>query len=405
MSLIQDYKKAFEGLSHESWLLSFVLMINRCGYMAVPFIGLYVTAYMHRPKQDAGLIITLFGVGSIFGSMIGGKLTDIFGFRKVQIASAISGGLLFFVFGAIQHFQTLCVMAVILSFFTDAFGPANFTAIASYAAKGTITRAYSLNRLAINMGWTLGISIAGMIAAYNYHLLFVFQGFISISAGLLIYFLLPKRDNVKTEKSNSGTVANNSNNALKPWQDKTFLFFILVCALMTICFFQMFRVVPIFLKEEWKMDEFHIGLIMGLNGLLIVIFEMLLIAKIENRHAPIYFVILGVFLLAIAYFLLALPSLFPVLIALASMTFFTFGEMFTTPFINTLVVQRSNPENRGIYAASYNMCWSISQVIGPSGGLYIAGRWGYNLLWLLLGILLTLCTLFYFQMRKSIQRI
>ncbi|WP_447642383.1 MULTISPECIES: MFS transporter [Chitinophagaceae] len=401
MPLLQDYKKAFKGISRENWLLSIVLMINRCGYMAVPFVGLYVTEYMHRPKQDAGLIITLFGIGSIFGSMLGGKLTDRFGFRKVQVGSAISGGLLFFVFGAIQHFQTLCVMAVVLSFFTDAFGPANFTAIASYATKDTITRAYTLNRLAINLGWTLGISLGGMIAAINYHLLFIFQGSVNIACGLLIFFLLPKKDNAKKEKS---AEAIKNNTALKPWQDRTFMFFIATCALMTVCFFQMFRVVPIFYKEEWKMNEFLIGLIMGANGLLIVIFEMLLIAKIEHRHSPIYFVIIGVFLLAVAYYLLALPPAFPITIALASMVFFTFGEMLTTPFINTLVVQRSNPENRGVYAASYNMCWSFSQVVGPSGGLYIAGRWGYTPLWLFLGSLLLLCTLFYYKMRNTIVR-
>lgn len=403
MRLIQDYKKAFEGISRENWLLSLVLMINRCGYMAVPFIGLYVTERMHRPKQDAGLIITLFGIGSIFGSMLGGKLTDKFGFRKVQIGSAIMGGSLFFVFGAIQHFQTLCIMAVVLSFFTDAFGPANFTAIASYAHKGTITRAYTLNRLAVNLGWTLGISLGGMIAAYNYHLLFIFQGTVNICCGLLIAFLLPRKDNVK-KNSSEKSIAPASNTGLKPWQDKPFIFFIVTCALMTVCFFQMFRVVPIFFKEEWHMNEFLIGLIMGLNGLLIVIFEMLLIAKIEHRHSPIYFVIIGVLLLAISYYLLSVPPLSPILIALAVMTFFTFGEMLTTPFINTLVVQRSNPENRGVYAASYNMCWSFSQVVGPSGGLYIAGRWGYTPLWLSLGTLLLLCTLFYYRMRKTIIR-
>lgn len=401
MSLLQDYKKAFEGISRENWLLSIVLMINRAGFMAVPFIGLYVTEQMHRPKQDAGLIITLFGIGSIFASMLGGKLTDKFGFRKVQIGSAISGGLLFFVFGSIQHFETLCVMAVVLSFFTDAFGPANFTAIASYATKENITRAYTLNRLAVNLGWTLGISLAGMIAAYNYHLLFVFQGSVNILCGLLIFFLLPKKDNVKKAKNET---ISNSNTALKPWQDKTFMFFIVTCALMTICFFQMFRVVPIFFKEEWKMNEFMIGLIMGLNGLLIVVFEMLLIAKIEHRHSPIYFVIIGVFLLAISYYLLALPPFSPVLIALAAMVFFTFGEMLTTPFINTLVVQRSNPENRGLYAASYNMCWSISQVVGPSSGLFIAAHWGYTPIWLLLGCILMLCTFFYYRMRSTITK-
>ena len=65
--IIDTYKKSFSGLSRETWLLSVVMMINRGSYMAVPFMGLYVTQYLARPTSDAGLIITIFGIGSILG--------------------------------------------------------------------------------------------------------------------------------------------------------------------------------------------------------------------------------------------------------------------------------------------------------------------------------------------------
>ncbi len=154
--IIQAYKTSFSGLSKETWLLSIVILVNRCGYMAVPFMGLYVTQSLHRPASDAGIIISLFGVGSILGATAGGKLTDMFGFRPVQIFSSLIGGLFFLIFSQVSHFTTLCVLAVLISFFYDAFRPANFTAIAAYAAEGKETRSYSLNRLATNVGWAVG---------------------------------------------------------------------------------------------------------------------------------------------------------------------------------------------------------------------------------------------------------
>ncbi|RZK15849.1 MAG: MFS transporter, partial [Pedobacter sp.] len=240
--LINTYKTSFSGLSRETWLLSIVMMFNRCGSMAVPFMGLYVTQSLHRSEMDAGLIITLFGVGSILGSATGGKLTDMIGFRPVQILSSIIGGLLFILFSTITHFSTLCVLAVVISFFSEAFRPANFTAVAHYATEGTITRSYSLNRLAVNIGWSVGISLAGIIASINYKLLFIVEGGVSIIVGLLILSFLPQvKGFIKKAKENALNMV-----IMKPWKDVFYVKFILLTTVFITCAFLMFRVVPVF---------------------------------------------------------------------------------------------------------------------------------------------------------------
>ena len=91
------YQRSFSGLSRETWLLSWVMLINRAGTMAVPFMGLYVTRFLNRPLTDATLLISLFGCGSVLGAIAGGKLTDTIGFRPVQIISQIVSGSLFIV--------------------------------------------------------------------------------------------------------------------------------------------------------------------------------------------------------------------------------------------------------------------------------------------------------------------
>jgi len=153
------YTKSFTGLSRETWLLSIVMLINRSSSMAVPFMSLYMTQYLGRPPSDAGLIITLFGIGSILGATTGGKLTDVVGFRTVQIVSSVIGGAFFIFFSTLTDFHFLCILTVVISFFSEAFRPANFAAIATYAAPGTQTRSYSLNRLATNLGWAFGSSV------------------------------------------------------------------------------------------------------------------------------------------------------------------------------------------------------------------------------------------------------
>lgn len=384
--IINAYKTSFSGLSRQTWILSVVILINRCGFMAVPFMGLYVTQALHRPESDAGIIISLFGFGAIAGAAAGGKLTDVFGFRPVQIIASLVGGSFFLVFAFMKDFNTLCMLALVISFFSEAFRPANYAAIASYAAKGTETRSYSLNRLATNIGWAFGVSMGGILASINYKLLFFVDGTISILVAIAIYLVLPavKTGLKHTKEKVVGEIR-------KPWQDMLFIKFLILSTLFTTCFFLMFRVVPVFYKDVWHLDEALIGFVLGLNGIIIAILEMVMISKIEHRRSSIYFIVMGVVVVGLSFAVLMLPKFAPLVLAVLSIILFTCGEMLSLPFFNKFVVNRSSDNNRGLYAGGYTLSWSVAQVVGPSSGFYIAEKFGYNVLWAGITILLLGC--------------
>ncbi|SDD95828.1 MFS transporter [Pedobacter soli] len=399
--IFNTYKASFSGLSRETWLLSAMILFNRFGSMSVPFMGLYVIQSLNRSEMEAALIITLYGIGAVLGSAMGGKLTDMIGFRPVQILSSVVGGLLFIVFSTISHFHTLCVFAIVISFFSEAFRPANFTAIAHYAAEGTITRSYSLNRLATNIGWSLGSSFAGIIVKINYKALFILEGVVSIIVGMLILSFLPQiKGFIKKAKETAADMV-----IMKPWNDPFYVKFILITTLFITCAFLMFRIVPVFFKKEWHIDELEIGLIIGINGILIALFEMIMINKIEKKRSPMFFIIIGSVFFAVSYLLLSAPIIFHIISAVLTIVTFTVGEMFVLPFINTVVISRSNEHNRGLYAAGYTLSWSCAQVVGPLAGFYIAKHLGYNWLWFGLACILLLCAYGFNVLDKHQQKV
>jgi predicted MFS family arabinose efflux permease len=397
--IIDTYKKAFTGLSRETWLLSVVMLINRAGTMAVPFMGLYITHYLHRDLKDATLLISLFGCGSIAGAIAGGKLTDIYGFRPVQIVSQVASGFLLVLFAYIRDFSSLCILVVGISFVAEAFRPANFTAIAVYAAEGKLTRSYSLNRLAINLGWALGGTIGGLLAAIDYKLLFWADGGSNILSGICILFLLPATSKLRKKEKQ----VEQERKRRLPWQDAMFVRFFFLCILYTTSFFLVFRLVPIFWKAKWNIHESIIGLTLGLNGLLVALFEMVIISKLENRRHIFYWIVAGSFLTAISYLFLTVPAWYPVAFAIMAVIFISFGEMLCLPFINSFVMHRSTDATRGQYAAAYTITWSIAQVAGPLGGGIIADNFGYTFLWLLLSFL-CLCSCYgFWQLGKKVR--
>lgn len=397
LRIAQSYRSAFSGLSKETWLLSGVLLINRCGTMVVPFMSMYITQSMHRSIADAGLIITLFGVGSVLGSMAGGYFIDKIGFRPVQIFTSITGGLLFMIFGQVNNFPVLCFLTVALSFVAEAFRPANLTAVTTYSAPQNLTRSYSLNRLAVNLGWGLGSSLGGILAAINYHLLFWVEGGVYILVGLLILILLPARKQVTKELP----VTHAHAGAGSPWKDKFLLRFLIIVTMFTTCFILMFRLVPVYWKETLHIGESVIGLLLGLNGIVIALFEMVLVRYWESRKPGIYYIVAGVIATASAYLLLVVPGIPPFLIATGAVLLLTLGEMLSVSFINSMVMKRANEQNKGKYAAAYTLSWSVALIFGPAGGALIIENWNYHALWIIVGALCLVCAFAFTRLSKS----
>jgi len=369
------YKKAYSGLSKESWYLSFVMLINRSGTMVVPFLTIYCTQKLNFSIVEAGLIMAIFGLGSVFGAFFGGKFTDKIGFYYLQIGALLSGGLMFFMISFLETFWSLGIGTFILSMCNESFRPANSTAVAYYSNEKTRTRSNSLNRLAVNLGWSFGGALGGFLASVDYHLLFYVDGFSNILAAVFLIKLLPAE-----KKSQNKETENHEIHVQSAYKDKLYLAFILLTILFSSCFFQLFTLQPVFFKTEWKLSEQFIGGLMAMNGLIIVFTEMLLVNKLEGKRSPLYFTGIGVTVAAFSYSLLIF---FPAAawLAIISIIMVTIGEMIAMPFMNTFWMGRSNDRNRGEYAALYTIAWSVAQIIGPIYGSFLIEYGGYKLFW------------------------
>ncbi|MEI8136934.1 MAG: MFS transporter, partial [Bacteroidota bacterium] len=284
------YKTSFKGLSKETWLLSFIMLVNRSGTMVLPFMTLYLTSKeMQHSLSDAGTVMGLFGLGAILGAFFGGKFSDKIGFYKVQLITLFFGGILFITLGQIKSYPLICVFTFLLSFVNEGFRPANSSAVAFYSVPENRTRSYSLNRLSVNLGWAIGAALGGLIAAYNYELLFWIDGISNILAALLLFFLLkPTGVNLSETTKIPELVIPKS-----AYKDKTYLWFIVLVMLFGFCFFQLFTTVPKYFRDNLLLSEKYIGFIMGLNGIIIVAIEMVLIYILEQKNKNIFYIRIG----------------------------------------------------------------------------------------------------------------
>ncbi len=375
------YRASYTGLSPDSWWLSAVMLVNRCGTMVVPFMTLYLTKNLHYSLAQAGLIMAIFGMGAICGGFLGGRLCSLFGFYRVQLMTLIGGGTLFLLLGQMRSFPTICIFTFLLSLVNESFRPANSLAIAHYSKPENLTRSYSLNRLAINLGWALGGTLGGLVAAYNYHLLFVIDGVTNISAAILLrIFLSPAKESTAPKKEQPLLPSSR----WEAYRDKHYLAFSVLVILYAYVFFQCFSTLPVYYARVLHLSEKLIGLTMALNGLMIGTFEMVLIYRLEGKRTPLQYVKWGVVLVALSFLVLNwLPGAF--LLALLNTLLITVGEMLSMPFMNTFWVSRTNSNNRGQYAGLYTVSWAMAQVLGPGTGSWLADHFGFTTLWWIIG--------------------
>lgn len=395
MKLINVYTSSFKGLSQESWMLALVMLINRAGSMVLPFLGVYMTDHLHFSIENSGIVLSFFGIGSVIGSWFGGMITDKIGEYKVQSLSLLLSVPLFCLIPLFKTEAGLACIILLQSIVSETFRPANSVAITKYARPENITRAFSLNRMAVNLGFSIGPALGGILSAISYEFLFFSNALAALLAGLMYIWFFRKRTILAKKKARNVKEAIAVKKEHSPYKDRKFLMYCVFCMLFSICFFQLFSTLTIFYKDTAHLSQQNIGFILGYSGFLIVLLEMGFVQLAEKYFTLGFTMLLGTFLCGFSYAMLAFD--YSMVALLISMTLLCIGEIWTLPFMSTITALRSGENNKGAYMGLNGMSFSIAFIITPYIGTLIADQLGFNTLWIGTGALaVAIAVAFYF---------
>ena len=387
------FLSSFDGLSKEVWWLALITLINRAGTMVIPFLSLYLKDHLGLSLQQIGWIMTAFGLGSVAGSWLGGWLTDKLGNYRVMSWSLGLTGILFVLLQWVEGFWMFALSIFVIMAIADAFRPAVFVALSTYSKRENKTRSVTLIRLAINLGFAAGPAIGGaVIMGVGYSGLFWLDGLTCLGAVvILIRVLHPKRARVIDMEE--------VQNPASPYSDKLYMMFFVAMSLFGLAFVQYFSTMPLYYREAYILSEYHIGLLLGLNGLMIFLLEMPLVKFLENTTVTkLYYVVIGGLLVAFSFLILNWFSVVGVL--LVGMIFMTVGEMMAFPFSNAFAMERARRGKQGQYMALYTVAFSMAHIAGHNLGMQSVDKWGYGFTWYLMGgIMLFSSILFYILIR------
>lgn len=394
-SILAAYREAFSGLNRAVWLLALTTLVNRSGTMVLPFLILYLTQKQGFEPTDAGKALGIYGLGGVLGSYLGGWLCDRVPPRRVMVGTLSLAGIGFLLLGQLDSRPAILATLFFLAVVGEGFRPANAAAVAAASPPELRTRAFTLNRLAINLGMSLGPTIGGFLALIDYDWLFVVDGVTSLIAAAVLFAAFHAEDRKPVEAAAAAGPGRS------PWRDGPFLVMMALFFLLALITYLMVSVFPLTLRDLYGFQEGRIGLVMAVNTVLIVLFEMVLVHRVADRD-PLRLVGIGSLFFGLGMALLPFGSGFAY--AAFTVVVWTVGEMLAFPFSAGAVANRAEESNRGEYMGLYTLSFEGAWVFSPILGTWVYQTWGAKALWLGCGAVGVVLLLGFYGVSAAIAR-
>lgn len=350
--------------------------VNRLGSFILPFLTLVLHREFHLSEWQSGLLVGAYGAGSVVSMLAGGLLTDRLGRRRTLLLSLFGSGVLAVTMGFASSVAAFVPLLVAFSFVADLYRPASSAIIADLVPSQDRAVGYAALRLAVNLGFGFGVALGGLLADMNWRLLFWGDGATTLVFGLIVLAVVG-------ETRQSPAPAVGPEPAASPWRDAVFVKLIVSTFVFCLAFFMDFIVLPLTITQSAGYPARVYGLLVGLNGFLIAIFELTLVDWL-GRFRRLRVAALGVLLTAIAMGMTGLVMHWAWF--LLCVLLWTAGEILTIPQQSAFLADWSPPEQRGRYLGIAQASWGLGATIAPIVFLPLHEQLPEWAFWALLGV-------------------
>ncbi|GCD10314.1 MDR family MFS transporter [Clostridium tagluense] len=403
--------KTYSGLPRSIYIVFFARIINSMGSFVHPFLTLFLTKSMGLGLKTVGLFLMMSALSSIPGSLIGGKLSDHIGRKKIIIIFQGLAALCLIPCAFLGKSIIIPYLLILSSFFGGAVQPANSAMMADLTNTENRKSAYSLLYLGINIGFSLGPLIAGFL--YNHYLKILFLGDAATTILSLILVAVFVEETLPAKTSTEDKVSNDFYNENEKAEEGSLLSVLLkrpyLIAFATISMIYSFMYSQFGFITPMQMDKLFsaegpklYGSIMAINGVVVVTMTTI-IAAVTRRLRPIFNIALAGLFFSIGFGMLFLAKTFTVFVI--STIVWTIGEILSATNSGVYIANHTPMSHRGRFNSVIPLITGAGFAIGPfMMSLFIKNR-EVNSAWLLVfffGILASTCMyLLYLNEKKK----
>ncbi|MEW9548878.1 MDR family MFS transporter [Nonomuraea sp. NPDC050783] len=361
------------GLPRPFWALWGGTLVNRLGTMVMPFTGVYLTQSRGLSVTAAGLVMAVFGAGSLLSQPLAGTLADRIGRRATLSGGMLATAAAMLALGYSTSLPAILASMLALGVVVDLYRPASSALVADLVPPAERPRAYGLLFWGINLGYSVGMTAGGWLAGLGFLWLFWIDALSAVVFAVLVWRAVPETRPEGTGEASGGF--------LVVLRDRVMVAFTLVVLGNALVYSQTMTMLPVAMTKVAGLTAAQYGLAMALNGVLIVVVQPLVSGWLGRRDPARTFA-LGLAVMGAGFALTAFAGSTPALAA--TIAVWTAGEIVTAGIAGTIVAGLAPAHLRGRYAGLFGLAWSAAAVLAPLlGGPLL--ELGARALWFTIG--------------------
>jgi MFS family permease len=383
--MLQKIKATWREFPTQFWIVVLATFMDMLGATLIfPFFALYITAKFNIGMTQAGVLLGLFSIAGLAGSMVGGALTDKQGRRKMVLFGLVFSALSAVSMGLVSELVVFYPLVMFVGLFSHVAAPAREAMVADMLPEEQRAEGFSILRVVANLSWIIGPTIGGLVASRSYLLLFILDAVMSLITAFIVYRLVPETRPQTAEERTRQTLIGTFAGYRVVLQDKLYVGFLIAIMLMLIVYQQMYNTLSVYLRDVHGVPTQGYGLLMSLNAGTIVLLQFWVTRKIKN-YAPMLMMATGTAFYLVGFTMYGLVSTY--LLFVVACLLITVGEMIVVP-VEQAVVARFAPEDmRGRYMAFHTLAWAIPSAIGPGAAGLIMDNYDPRWIWYAGGVI------------------
>lgn len=377
------------------WLLLGMFLGSIGNSFVWPLTTIYMHQQLHESLTVSGIVLLLYSGANVIGSYIAGLLFDKKDPRRLMLGGTVTATVVMGLLIAFNGWPVYGILLTMIGFLNGWI----ITMVNSYGTQSGKDGRYVFNMLyfANNLGMVIGTTIVGPLYQYahgNISPMFLITTILYVLFSIVVLVFFKSDDQGSEQVSNRGRQVDTKAKVKLPLSNLmiSWAFFISLTIIWTM-YEQWSSNLSVFMTDQGiSMTKY--SLLWTLNGVLIVIIQ-LIITWINRYRTNLYLqVFLGIFTVALSFIILLFAKSY--LWYVLAMVVLTIGEATALPTMPAIVNELSPVTVKGKYQGILNAFSSIGKAIGPLFGGIVIEIASYRILFVVcaLSVMLVLIAVF-----------
>lgn len=361
----------YKGMPKSIYILSVSRIIDNMGSVVMPMITLILTQKIGFSKSETGILATVFMITQAPFLLLGGKLVDHIGSKKVIVIFNILGALAYIPCGFMRPTIAMAILIAIASNLFSVAAPAYNAIVTQVVPEAKLKNAYSILYLGYNLGLAIGPALGGLLFYRHLQLLFFIDAFTCIISTLIVFFFIPNNhvnSEIKKHKLEGSEFKSYTSVYKFLFSTPSLLFYAVGLLVYNFCYSQWGFMLPLQTVSIFKEDgaKFY-SLFVSMNAVAVIILTPAL-THFTHKFRPLAIVASGGLFYALSFLMFGNSRLLQVFFAATIVL--TVGQILININTNIYIAQQT-PQ---AYIGRANSLLSLINGLGIALGPIIMGH-------------------------------